>query len=54
MCPDRSTTNPPPDPIRVRLDFGERIDPAAADALWRIVLGASSQRPDQDKADGRS
>jgi hypothetical protein len=39
VCPDRSKLNPPTDPIRIRLDFGERIDPAAADALWRIVLG---------------
>jgi len=45
VCPDRSKLNPPTDPIRIRLDFGERIDPAAADALWRIVLGGVEADP---------
>ena len=39
MCPKRSQTDLTPDPIRLQVSLAERIDPAAADALWQIVLG---------------
>lgn len=44
MRPESSqkpSQNPEPDPEQLcfDLDFSERVDPAAADALWRIVFG---------------
>ena len=43
-----------PEPDRLAFDFGERIDPAAADALWGIVLGpgAAQRREPEATADG--
>ena len=38
MCPKRPQSDLSPDPIRLHVSLGERIDPASADALWRIVL----------------
>jgi hypothetical protein len=35
----------PSEPVQVRLSLGERIDPAAADALWRLVLGGVGADP---------
>lgn len=37
--PDSAPTDAPLRPGEVRLLITERIDPEAADALWRIVLG---------------
>ena len=34
------------EPVQLRLSLGERIDPAAADALWRLVLGGVEADPD--------
>jgi hypothetical protein len=45
MCPKRPQSEPPPDPLRLQVSLGERIDPAAADALWRIVLGGVEADP---------
>lgn len=45
MCPQYPQSDPSPDPIRLRVDLSERIDPAAADALWRIVLGGVGADP---------
>ncbi|MEX1208663.1 MAG: hypothetical protein WEE36_08725 [Acidimicrobiia bacterium] len=53
MRPKRSKYKPRPQTgNRVRL--GERIDPAAADALWRIVLGREPEEPGRlnGEADG--
>ena len=38
MCPEPLQPEPS-EPVQLRVAIGERIDPAAADALWRIVLG---------------
>jgi hypothetical protein len=37
----KRSQEPEPNPrqLRLGLDIGERVDPAAADALWQIVLG---------------
>jgi len=48
MCPKCPLSDPPPDPIRLRVSLGERIDPAAADALWRIALGGVGADPGGD------
>ena len=40
------------DPVAIRVTLTERIDPAAADALWRIVLSASPESPNADEGDG--
>jgi hypothetical protein len=45
VCPKCPHSDPSPDPIRLHVSFGERIDPAAADALWRIVLGGVEADP---------
>jgi len=45
MCPQDPHSDPSLDPIRLRVSVGERIDPAAADALWRIVLGGVEAVP---------
>ena len=45
MCPKCPQSDPSPDPIRLHVSVGERIDPAAADALWRIVLGGVEASP---------
>ena len=48
MCPRCPQTDPPPGPIRLRVTLGERTDPSAADALWRIVLGGVEADPGGD------
>jgi len=37
--PDSAPTDAPLPPGEVRLLITERIDPEAADALWRVVMG---------------
>ena len=51
MCPNRSQV-PSPDPSLTRVSFTDRIDPAAADALWRIVLGQSDPEGGGTSAEG--
>jgi len=38
VCPEPLLCEPS-EPFHLRVTIGERVDPAAADALWRIVLG---------------
>jgi hypothetical protein len=45
MCPQHPQSDPALDPVRLHVSVGERIDPAAADALWRIVLGGVGADP---------
>ncbi len=53
MRPERSQDTPPPDPIETRVTVGERIDPAAADALWRILFCADHQPATKSDDDRR-
>lgn len=43
-----------PEFVQLELDFSDRLDPAAADALWGIVLGpgAAQRREPEATADG--
>ena len=45
MRPKRPQSDPSPGPIRLQVSLGERVDPAAADALWQIVLGGVEADP---------
>jgi len=38
VCPEPLHPEPS-EAVQFRVAIGERIDPAAADALWRIVMG---------------
>ena len=51
MRPKRPQDVPTTDPVAIQVTLTERIDPAAADALWRIVLSASPESPNAGEGD---
>jgi len=39
--PPQPKTPPVSKPVQLRFEFEERVDPAAAEALWQIILRRS-------------
>lgn len=46
MRPKDPDLDPLNQPVGLRVSIGERLDPAAADALWRLVLRVEASQAD--------